>query len=162
MQSSFFNGFIGRFALSITVVIHFRYLEPRCQFAYNPNKTIDISQFMPPWNGPGAAIFNPALLFEADRFDARLAFHESVSGKIGTDFYQGAVRVYGGLFAGIAYFSNGAATDGSNAVYERYIRTPMIAYGRDSISGSGYCLGAEMNLAHDAFLSEKDEGRGYL
>ncbi len=38
------------------------FLEPRCESPYKPNGRIDAQQFMLPWDGPGAAVFNPAMI----------------------------------------------------------------------------------------------------
>jgi hypothetical protein len=152
MQSRIIPGSMGRSAF-FTAAVLLLLQEPRCQLPYIANGRIASSQFMLPWDGPGAATFNPALLSETRRYDARLAFHQSVSGKSEVDFYQGAARIYGGLFAGLAYFSNGSAIDGSNAVYETYILTPMIAYCLDSIAGSGYSFAAGIALPKHGFLA---------
>lgn len=118
---------------------------------FQPARQIDEEQFNLPWDGAGAAVFNPALLTETRRVDVRAAFFHTASGKSGTDFYQGAVRIYRDLSAGLAWFSNSAAVDGSNALYVESILTPMLAYGLDSLAGSGYSLSLGAAVPRHAF-----------
>ena len=118
---------------------------------FQPARQIDLEQFNLPWDGAGAAVFNPALLAETHRLDVRAAFFNTASGKSGTDFYQGAARIYRGLSVGLAYFSNASAVDGSNALYVESILTPMLAYGLDGLAGSGYSLGLGAAVPRHAF-----------
>ncbi|MDB5105283.1 MAG: hypothetical protein JWP91_2972 [Fibrobacteres bacterium] len=106
---------------------------------------------MLPWDGPGAAVFNPAMAAETDRVDFRAATFGSVSGKSGWDFYQATAGIYGGLFAGIAYLSTESAVDGSNALYETSILTPMVAFALDSLAGSGYSLDIGLAIPRHEF-----------
>jgi hypothetical protein len=131
----------GRLALFIIVAILCRVPETRGQSAHKPNRMLDQAQFMLPWDGPGAAFFNPSHLAETDRFDIHASLFGSVSGKAGSHLMHGSARVLGNLFSGIAYISDEEAIDGTNAVYELSTLTPMIAYGLDSIAGSGYSAG---------------------
>jgi hypothetical protein len=116
------------------------FLESRGQQAFRINSLIDKEQFMLPWDGPGAAVFNPALIAETHTFDARFALFRTASRKSGAQVFQGTSRVYRFLYAGASYFSDGQAADGSSALYEESILVPMIACDLDSIAGSGLSL----------------------
>ncbi|MDB5049096.1 MAG: hypothetical protein JWO30_2167 [Fibrobacteres bacterium] len=130
---------------------------------FQPAAPIDVQQFDLPWDGPGAAVFNPSQLTGIRHVDARVALYQTVSGKLGTMFYQGGARIYRGLFSGLAYFSNGmtydhydpiaanTVFDRSRFVFEESILTPMLAYGLDSLAGSGYSLSLGAALPRHAF-----------
>jgi hypothetical protein len=128
------------------------------QSPYSSQSALGGLQFELPWDGPGAAIYNPAALAETKRFDARAAFYGTASGKAGTRFLQGATRVYGGLYAGLADFRNSSSIDGSNALYQVSADVPMIAYGwsGDTSSGFGADVGASLPIRRfDAFGAVK-------
>jgi hypothetical protein len=94
-----------------------------------------------PWDGPGAAIYNPAFITETRRAYAGASRYQSVSGKGGLTLGQAAAAVPGGLKLGLAWFENGNAIDGSNAIYLESILAPMLGWGTDALAGKDFRLG---------------------
>lgn len=109
---------------------------------YNPEGRIDAEQFILPWDGPGAAVFNPAWITETKRVDGRFALSSTVSGKDGKTVYQGSGNTPWGIAVGFNQLKNNSDIDGSNAVYEEATRTMMLAWGGRDIGGTGIDGGA--------------------
>ncbi|MDB5049095.1 MAG: hypothetical protein JWO30_2166, partial [Fibrobacteres bacterium] len=108
--------------------------------AFNYSQYLSNLEFQLPWDGPGAAVFNPAMLGEANQADLRTGFYTALSGKGYQPYSQLAAKLFGGLYAGIGYYKNTSPIDGSSAVYEQDDLHPMLAYGLKDIKGSGYGL----------------------
>jgi hypothetical protein len=109
---------------------------------FRPESTIDFMQYILPWEGPGAAVFNPALTAQTGHVDARMGYVSSVSGKGPHDHLQASMMSPWNVAVGIAVFSNPSTVDGGNAVYEESIRHLMIAWGDTNVLGTGFGLGA--------------------
>jgi hypothetical protein len=127
-----------RRACALLLTLLYPALESRAASPFLPEGRIDAEQFVLPWDGPGAAIFNPALITETGHADGRYGLLTSASGKGGLSLFQGSFSVPFGISAGFNRFENGTGIDGSNAVYEEAINTSMIGWGRRDIRGSGY------------------------
>jgi hypothetical protein len=127
---------------SLAVLISLQAVHCFGESPYKPEGRIDVLQYILPWEGPGAAVFNPALAAETRHADAHYGYHSSVSGKGFHDFLQGTVMSPWKVAAGFALFSNSSGIDGGNAVYEESILHFMIAWGDTNVLGRGFGLGA--------------------
>lgn len=108
---------------------------------FKANGNLATLQILAPWDGPGAAIFNPAFLSETSRFHAGAGRFQSVTGKAGIALLQVAAAIPGGLVLGASWFDNKTLIDGSNAVYLEYQATPSIAWGMGDPAAAGFHLG---------------------
>jgi hypothetical protein len=140
-----------RNSVSIGLLLLFATIQTYGQTPYRPEGRIVLQQFILPWDGPGAAVFNPALLAETRHADARFGIMQSTSGKAGSDIMQASVMSPWGISAGFAVFTKESGIDGSNAVYETSIRHLMLAYGHRDFLGSGYDLGVGMARVSHVF-----------
>ncbi|GEM_PF-4077828 len=120
-------------------------------------------EFQLPWDGPGAAVFNPAHLSETGTFDVRFGALRGVSSELLVAYHQAAVRLPGRLVAGLGYQGSpklflGESTtlcivsgfgcsgktndiDRSGALYQRSVWQPMLSWSLDDLRGTGYILG---------------------
>lgn len=138
--------------------------EIRALSPYRPEGRIDFQQFILPWEGPGAAVFNPALAAETKHADARYGYLKSASGKLNPDVVQATVMSPWGVAAGFALYSHGTAIDGYNTVYEESVRHFMIAWGRSDVMGTGYEVGvglARVTHVVNAFGAVRSDPNAY-
>lgn len=111
------------------------------QLAFMPNLPLAALQVPAPWDGPGAAIYNPAFITETRRMYAGASYFQTVSGKAGLTLIQGAAALPAGLKMGLTWFHNRKAIAGSNAVIMESILAPMAGWGTDKLGGSDFHLG---------------------
>lgn len=134
------------------------------QSPYRPERIIDFMQYILPWEGAGAAVFNPALTAETEHADARIGYMSSVSGKGPHDHFQASVMSPWKVAVGFAVFSNSSTIDGANVFHEESIRHFMIAWGDTNVLGTGFGLGAGLaKVTHvmNAFQVVKSEASAY-
>jgi hypothetical protein len=124
--------------------------EARSESPFNPEGRIDAEQFILPWDGPGAAVFNPALITETKRVDGRFAIRMASPETDGEILYQGSGNSPWGIAVGFNRFENGSAIDRSNIVFEEAISTMMIAWGVQGFRETGFDAGVGLAyVRHD-------------
>jgi hypothetical protein len=124
--------------------------EAWSQGPYNAKGRIDAEQFLLPWDGPGAAVFNPALITGTRRVDGRFALRIVSPETDGERIYQGSGNTPWGISVGFNRFENGTAIDRTNVVFEEAINTLMIAWGAHGIREAGFDAGAGLAyVSHD-------------
>jgi hypothetical protein len=134
------------------------------QSPFRSEGTSDALQIILPWEGPGAAVFNPALAAETRHADARFGYMSTASGKWVHSFVQGTVMSPWKVAAGFAFFSKSSVIDGNNAVYEESLRHFVIAWGDSNVLGTGLGLGAGLSrVTHvmNAFGAVESEANAY-
>lgn len=145
---------MGRFLTAFCATLVLGGALARANNPFQPAAHIEGEQFKLPWDGPGAATLNPALLAGTRVFDARTAFYFAIAGKSGSDFYQASARVFAGLSAGVAAsLQTGIILEESDIIFEKSTYTPMIAYRLDSLAGSGFTLDLGAALPRHAWVT---------
>lgn len=116
------------------------------QHIFNPKRDLSEMQFLLPWDGPGAALFNPAFLAETQQtYGIAGSYSPTNEGEWlhPVDFSGGApfmriddlhamgqlsARIMPNLFLGLHWHGSGIAIDGSVAIFEKGTLTPSLAY----------------------------------
>jgi hypothetical protein len=107
---------------------------------FKPKSLIGIEEFILPWDGPGAAIFNPALITEIERVNFRVGSFATVSSKNRQNHIQIAGRA-AQFYGGFAIYNQGSMMDGSRAVYLEEKLTPMLGFKSKFFLGTPLTLG---------------------
>lgn len=132
--------------------------QAEAQISYPVDGEITRLQTILPWQGPGAALLNPAFLGETGKAYGLFGYLSSITAKSGYKTYQLAGAMPMGLAAGFAGIVNTKSIDNSTVLFQENAYVPMLAYGwppaRDATNR--FSIGAAMPVfVYNAFDAVK-------